>query len=353
MNALLWMAANLLVGSAEPVTLSRYALVIGADQGALRDVRLHQAGADAARLATALETLGGFASGHVRLLLQPSSNAVRSALDALQPQMAADHAEHSQTFLLIYFAGHAEPAAMHLGQTLLSFQDVLQLSGRSGADERVLVVDASRAEASPKAALSLRRAGIGLPRVARAAAAQSTAPGLSLFTAMSADPAARESAAAGGALTRHLLAALAGAADANRDEQISLRELLQYSVDRTLRLTDGALSAQPRGVFQYHLGSTGAAILASVPQLEIQPRMHLVAPGTYSIRRADRRHAPALEVTIAQGERAIALPAGTYLIERRDGGRVRANTVALQAATVVRVDEDSLRPLVANAGDGA
>ena len=156
----------------------------------------------------------------------------------------------------------------------MAWAELLQRS--LGAIARILMVDASRCEpvAAPQDAplVQLRRNGVGLSGTA--ATASAAAPGLTLLTAMSADYAARESAAAGdGILTRHILAARAGAADANQDDRVTLSEVLLYGADRTLRQVEPSPLGDPRGVFKFHLGSASQLALASLPSLQLRSRL--------------------------------------------------------------------------------
>ena len=121
----------------------RFAVVIGTNQGAPDEVGLAYAERDAARMAAALTQLGDVRPERLVLLQGASAGAVRRVLEDLKRRVAevADEPGGS-TVLFVYYSGHADAAALHLGQTELLFRTLKRLVDEVAADVSIFVVDA-------------------------------------------------------------------------------------------------------------------------------------------------------------------------------------------------------------------
>src|SRR5882672_1873946 len=113
----------LLAAPASAVT--KYALVIGNDSGDRDEPQLRYAEHDADRFAATLIDLGGFAVGDVVVLRSPDADAARAALIAINDRIRTANAADSM--LVVYYSGHADAEALHLGSSNLALNQLEQL----------------------------------------------------------------------------------------------------------------------------------------------------------------------------------------------------------------------------------
>ena len=128
--------------------VQRFALVVGANQGAANEPRLRHAERDAARIAETLTSVGDFPDDRVVLLRGGSASDFRDALFVLDARIRR---EAGQTLLFVFYSGHADARELHLGPTRLPLLDLRRLLDGSAASSRVLVLDACRSGALTQA----------------------------------------------------------------------------------------------------------------------------------------------------------------------------------------------------------
>ena len=122
----------------------RFAVVVGNDAGAGGEVQLRYAEADAARLAAVLQDVGGVRPENLVLLRGQDAGTVRRTLIAVNDRVRA---AGGQAVLIVYYSGHADAAALHLGPTALELAELELLVRGSAAGFRLLVLDACRSGA--------------------------------------------------------------------------------------------------------------------------------------------------------------------------------------------------------------
>ena len=99
--------------------VARYALVVGHDRGHADEQTLRYAEDDARRLAEALVDLGGFAADNVTVLRGPSPDAVLGALIGINDRIRT---RGEPAVLVVFYSGHADALALHLGAGELSLE---------------------------------------------------------------------------------------------------------------------------------------------------------------------------------------------------------------------------------------
>lgn len=125
--------------------VARFGLFIGSNRGAAHETPLRYATTDAQRMQETLVDLGGFPALNAVVLRDPDASSARGALIALNDRIRAAAARpDTQVVLLVYYSGHADRRALHLGDTQLPLLELEQLVRGSAAHFRVLLVDACR-----------------------------------------------------------------------------------------------------------------------------------------------------------------------------------------------------------------
>ena len=92
--------------------VERYAVVVGNDVGEPPDVPLRYAEMDAARMVSVLQEVGGVRPENTVLLQGKDADTVRRALIAVNERVRT---AGRPTVLLVYYSGHADAGALHLG----------------------------------------------------------------------------------------------------------------------------------------------------------------------------------------------------------------------------------------------
>src|SRR5207248_6936924 len=99
---------------------------------------------DASRVGAMLQEVGGVRPENLVLLRGQDAATVRGALIAVNDRVRA---AGRQATLIVYYSGHADAAALHLGATSLELRELEQLVRGSAATFRLLILDACRSGA--------------------------------------------------------------------------------------------------------------------------------------------------------------------------------------------------------------
>jgi hypothetical protein len=289
---------------------SRFAVVVGQNQGAPGQPALWFAESDAERFSRTLTELGDFDAERVVVVLGASLARVREALAGIEARMAAARARGEQPLLVFYFSGHADAQGLELGPERLSFAELRGLISSSSAEARVAIVDACEAGllTQVKGASAAPELNFPLPsdeRVRGTAFVASTAVG----------EAAQESARLGGSFfTHNLEIGLRGAADADGDGLVTLSEAFRYTAAQTLSGTLATQAGAQHATYDFRMSGRGDVVLADLRRADSRLVLPRDPDASYVLRGPGN-----LLAEVAGGVKPItlALPAGHYRVERR------------------------------------
>src|SRR5262249_5074950 len=96
-----------------------WVLAIGHNAGAQEEGGLLYAEQDARTLADALREQGGVSTRRMVLVLGENAASVRGALQDVNAKIRARTGEGKHTALIVFYSGHADASALHLGGTEL------------------------------------------------------------------------------------------------------------------------------------------------------------------------------------------------------------------------------------------
>jgi hypothetical protein len=313
----------------------RYALVVGHDGGHADEQRLRYAEDDARRLAEVLVDLGGFAADNVTVLRAPSPDAVLGALIGINDRIRT---RGEPAVLVVFYSGHADALALHLGAGELSLERLEQLVRGSAAAFRLLIVDACRS-----GALTHVKGGAPVPAQPVQLAERLPADGLVVWTSSSATEDAQESDEIKGSFfTHYLVSGLLGAADTNGDGTVSLGEAYAHAYDATLRASSRTLVGVQHATFRQDVHG-----LADLTLTWLDGRARgLVAfpPGHDFLVMMGGPDGPVVaEVGARDVERRVSLRVGRYFVRARTADALLEGTIAVGAGERVAVDESALR----------
>jgi hypothetical protein len=292
---------------------NRFAVVVGANQGDREDTPLRYAESDAQRVATVLRTLGGFAPENVILLLGQSASDVDRVLGAIDARARSFDGE---SLLVVYYSGHADADALHLGGTRLPIGTLRDRVTGAAAATRVLVLDACRS-----GTITRVKGGTPAPAFDVTLAYPIGARGLALLSSSAAGESAQESDSLGASFFTHaLVSALLGAADANHDGVVTLAEAFAYARERTLAATARTVFGPQHPTFRYDLGGREDLVLTR-PGAEYGNvgTLAFLRRGFYIVHRRSADGPVVAELAADDdGGRKMALEAGRYYVTRRE-----------------------------------
>ncbi len=316
----------------------RLAVVVGADEGASDEPALRWATQDARAVSQALSELGGVA--RPALLLDQPVAMVRGAVRALDAELRAARSAGSRTEVFFYYSGHGDERGLHLGGETLAIAELLEAIEGLNPDLGVVILDACRGQpwarekgAVVMPALELLLPGTRAPR------------GLVVLRSAARSEAALESDALGGSLfSRHLLAALRGAADADGDGKVTLAEAYDHVYARTLSTSHRLGSSVQHPESETHLAGSGAVVLTRLPTawatLSLGPDL-----GGELLVVDDDSGAVIAELDKPFGQvRRVGVPRGRYRVQARSQGQVGATELDVSGGGDFEVLAASLSP---------
>ena len=135
-----------------------------------------------------LQDLGGLPSANVVFLHDRDATEVRRALISMNDRIRARTAlPDVQVVLFVYYSGHADATALHLGGSDLDVAEIEQLVRGSSSHFRVLMLDACRS-----GVLTRKKGGVSAPAIAIRIGQQLEGQGMVFLTSTAANEDAQE-----------------------------------------------------------------------------------------------------------------------------------------------------------------
>jgi hypothetical protein len=320
--------------------VERYALLIGNNRGAVQEPQLRYATSDADRMSDVLSNLGSFPPVNEVVLRDAVADTARRTLIALNDRIRATASRPgTQVVLFVYYSGHADNDALHLGTSRLDVRELEQLVRGSAAQFRVLLIDACRS-----GALTRVKGGTPGPPFPIRMGERLDGEGVVFLTSSSESEDAQESDELHGSFFTHYFASgLMGAADFDHDGRVDLDEAYRYAFEGTVRSTSRTWAGTQHPTFRYELGGQGRIVLTE-PQRSAEVAT-LVFPDarSYLVFRGSESGAVVGEVTATTGGRRFSVRAGRYFLRGRTPDYVLEGDVVVAEGQVLTVDDSLLR----------
>jgi hypothetical protein len=319
--------------------VTRYALVVGNDVGAADEDRLRYAETDARKVLDVLHTLGDFQPENTVLLLGRGAREVERVLISLNARIRAESHGPRDAMLVVYYSGHADARALHLGTEELELPTLKRLVQGSAAAFRVLLLDACRSGALTR----VKGARLSQPFDIRTDE-QLSGEGVAFLTSSSADEDAQESDALRGSFfTHYFVSGLRGAADRNESGTVSVEEAYDYAYQHTLRASSRTWAGLQHPTFQFDLKGRGGVPLTWVQRLDRQRTLLSVPHGrTYVLFARDAQGPVVAEVDVSDARRRLALEPGVYFVRGRAHDHLLEGVVELAPGRQVELPEADL-----------
>jgi caspase domain-containing protein len=341
-----WVVAALAVAWLAPHTaradVERYAVIIGNNTGDSDEERLRYAEDDARRIYEVLRELGGFRPENMLLLRAEDAESVRRSLISINDRIRTRVANGAQSELLVYYSGHSDQSALHLGRSAIELEQVELLVRGSAAALRMLILDSCRS-----GALTRVKGGKVQDGFAIALDQRMPSDGVVFWTASSASESAQESDALRGSFfTHYLVSGLLGAADRDGNGDVTLGEAYQYAYDNTLRASSRTLGGTQHPTFHYELGGRGDLVMTTPGQTD-NHRAQLSFPEgkSYLVIQGGEDGAVVAEVGAHDRTRRLSVKPGRYFVRGRGSDFLLEGMVTLRPSEQHQLAEQELERL--------
>jgi Caspase domain len=320
--------------------VERFAVVVGNNRGLASEIALRYAEADARKVAEVLRELGAVEPANLVVLAGSDADTARRTLITVNDRIRAAVSEpDTSVVLFVYYSGHADDKALHLGPTRLETAELAELVRGSAATFRLLVVDACRS-----GKLTRPKGGKLRPPFALENEVQLPGEGLAFLTASSADEDAQESDELKGSFFTHaLVSGLLGAADQDGDGAVVLDEAYRYAYDATLRATSRSAAGTQHPTFQYDLRGQGRLVLTETRLSHVARGTLSFAPGLDALVFRDSAEGAVVAEVLAHGSaRSLSLVPGKYFVRVRGSAYLLEGSVTVLAKNTLQVDASQL-----------
>jgi hypothetical protein len=314
--------------------VERFAVIAGNNLGAPGEEALRYAHGDAEKVAAALGDVGDFPPANVVLLRGNDAATLRSTLIAVNDRVrSAASMPGTQTLLFVYYSGHADARALHLGGTELAVTELAALVRGSSATFRLLVLDACRSGALTRTKGGSVRAPFDIhPEPSL------QGEGVAFLTASAANEDAQESDELKGSFFTHaFVSGLLGAADVDGDGRVVLEEAYRHAYDATLRSTSRTFAGAQHPTFQYDLRGQDTVVLTRTKQTSLGI-LHFPPELEFLVMAGGPEGAVVGEVGAGGAGRSLALRPARYFLRARARDELLEGHVELVASESVAVD---------------
>ena len=314
--------------------VERYAVIVGQDAGAADEQRLRFAESDAQQVAELLGEVGGVPDENQVVLRGKSAEQMRRALIATNERIRTGRNAGRDAVLIVYYSGHGDADALHLGDSQLPLRELEALVRGSAAQVRILVIDACRSGAVTRV-----KGGRPAPPITLSDTQELDGEGVIVLTASAAGEDAQESDQLGGSFfTHYLLSALRGAADDNADQVVTVAEAFRYTRDRTILASARTLTGVQHPTFHFDVRGRAELALANLGGDKTRGQLTVPTGATWLVSSSDSIVG---EIAADATHRTLSLRAGRYLVRGRTRDALLEGTVTVASGreTVVATDD--------------
>jgi hypothetical protein len=335
-SSLAWIIGTVAVSAsarATPPPMRRVAVVVGANDPPPGRPALRYARDDATELAAVLEQVGGFAPPDVLVLLDPHPGDLLKTLDDARTAMSRTQGD---TLFVFYYSGHSDGQALFPHGEPVALADLRTRIEGLGARIRVGILDTCRGGSWTQS----KGLSVG-PPLSTADLLNLDTEGTALVSSSSGVEDAHEADTVRGSFFTHYLAAgLRGAADRERDGNVTLQEAFDYARDRTVRDTARLASAPQHPSFDLTLRGRQDIVLAVLPASTSALQLSATKAPIEII------HLPSgvtvVDAPVGRQPLRVALAPGRYLVRSLVDGRVYAKEVEIHPGETATLAEDEL-----------
>jgi hypothetical protein len=327
-------AALAAAASAEDLSPTAYALVVGSNIGGVGQGELRYAEQDARRVSDVLTEIGGYPRNQVEVIERPSRSRLLDALSTAAGKLEQHAARGDKTVFFFYYSGHAHSIGLNLGAEVLPLQELREKLLTLPSSVVVAVLDACQSGAFSRVKGAGATADFSSNSVTQLASA-----GIAVISSSGASELSQESERLQSSFfTHHLLAGLRGAADMDRDGHVTLAEGYRYAYHRTLVDTSSTSVGSQHATLETGLRGKGEVVLTYPARAGAQVELPIWLGGEVLIERRPSGSVIAEIHKAAKESVRLALPPGEYRALLRQPQGVRTCALLLHDGQTTTLD---------------
>ncbi|MFL5321305.1 MAG: hypothetical protein ACJ790_16720 [Myxococcaceae bacterium] len=327
----LLVVANALAAPTSGGAQVRLLLSIGSNYGAPDDAVLQFAEEDAGRFRDLFTDLGEVDSSRALLLQRPNAQQVRERFAEITGRVSELHAQSKNVQLVVFVSAHGRGGALHLTGSELPVSDLRQLAKDTGADLKLLIVDACESGAAVTRQKGARKG----PSYALSIQPPAVTGDIFISSSGAAEAAQEWDVLSGSLFTHHWLTALRGDADFDGDGRVTLMEAYSYAARRTVA---ESIDVGQHPEFNVDIAGAQDVVLTEPKKSRAQVVLEDSLEGRFVLVSQPKPDVVA-ELYKQRGRPLkIAVPPGRYLIRQTAGFRVALQELELPYGGSAAVD---------------
>lgn len=309
------------------------------DYGFGSDVPLRFAEADAVRMTETISELSGGAQVHAAI--GGDAHAAQVALENAAQDVASAKSRGERSLLIFYYSGHADGDFLRTGNTRMTWSKLRSLIQGTGADLTLAIIDACDSGSA-----ITQKGGSFAPPFSTRTIEPIASKGSMWISSSRSDEASYESDELGGSFFSHfLVSGLRGAADVDEDGRVTLAEAYQFTFDRTVGETSLKLKRTQHPTYRSELAGEGEIVISEPKRSTTSLVLPREASGAWFFARRFGSRQSVLEVPKTPGTLVrMSVPAGAYLVYKKEPDRLLLTEVFLHANEEVVLDPNALKP---------
>jgi len=300
----------------------RVLVAAGQVRGAAEQGVLKHANRDAERVRDVFVAQGRVLPGNAILVRDATQASLFAALERAR-QLAATARKRDVTFIF-YFSGHGDRSHLQLDGQAVSMRELKRRIKRVRAGLRLVISDACRTT-EPTHAKGVTSAEPFSISVEPASASGS----IWLYASADGEAAQESEVLSGAVFTHFFVTGLKGAADRNRDRQVTLAEAWAFAYHQTLYRSARGSGVLQRPAAVYRLKESAPLVLTyrdrGLAELSLPP----ARDTHYLIYSTGTKTVAAEFWAVPDRAATISLPAGQYLVQRRGAAGPGALSISL------------------------
>ncbi|MES0490244.1 MAG: caspase family protein [Leptospirales bacterium] len=325
----------------EKPNFKRYALVVGSNSGGSDRVKLKYSISDAKAVRTTLNSIGGVEDDAATLLADPSVAQLARSLQILHNIGSKHRKNGTKTEIFFYYSGHSDEEGLLLGKEKFEYSRLKSIIEKMPFDVRIVVLDSCSSGAMTRSKGGRKRA----PFINNNS---NSMKGNAYLTSSSSDENSQESDRLKGSFfTHYFLSGLRGAADSNKDRQITLSEIYQYAYSATLARTEKTIGGPQHANYYIQMTGTGDVVITNLRRNTAILHLASNISGNVFIRNQKGQLVTEFYKPPKQTY-DIGLESGSHTVMVIQNSNILNTVVTMKKNETVRLNENDLTPV---AGD--
>ncbi|MBN2496301.1 MAG: caspase family protein [Deltaproteobacteria bacterium] len=308
--------------SAKPI---RAGVFVGSMEGTFGEDALFYANTDALKMYTAFSEFGGLDPSLRALIEDASIDSIRAQLGELSQRLSLlERHQEIESECLFYYSGHGGPDGLHVDGQVYPYRALYDDVSDLGCDLLIVILDACNS------GKLLEVKGITFQEEEFRVKAYNSKRGEIFITSSAQSEYAQEKDEfRGSVFTFYLVNGVLGAADANRDGQVTLSEAYGFASRQTIRETFGTARGFQVPSYRYELEGSQDAVLTELRSIKERVEVPGAQAGVLTFMDTEKGLIWG-DFEIDADQRTVLLPRGDYLVRLRErSGTLRVARVRL------------------------